>query len=199
MLLLFESNAQLHQRILRGGRVWLSSGAHCEQQINWKSYPSQADANVFRRYGDPCSLVLVESKLECSSARTDNGSYTYTWTIHIHRPSIGHIRLYNALKHGPDKKIRGTGPHSGRKCATQCTASPFVSTNPRHLVECPILLIFYHVLASTFHHYDRSMHVYGLISTYTKLRDLIATILWSVKSPDARVALAVAALKLRYK
>ena len=47
------------------------------------------------------------------------------------------------------------------KCATQCTASPLVSTNPLRLVEGPIHLIFYHVRASTFHHYDRSMYVYG--------------------------------------
>ena len=48
------------------------------------------------------------------------------------------------------------------KCAAQCTVSPLVSTNPRRLVEGPILLIFYQVRASTFHHYDRSMYVYGL-------------------------------------
>ena len=34
---------------------------------------------------------------------------------HTHRPSIGHIHLYNALKHGPDKKIRGIGPYY-RQC-----------------------------------------------------------------------------------
>ena len=91
--------------------------------------------------------------------------YTYTYN----RPSIGHIGPHNALKHGPDKKIRGTG-----SCYRQCgrvrasvrsnarTASPLVSTNPRRLVQGPIPLIFYQVRASTFHHYDRSMYVYGL-------------------------------------
>ena len=51
---------------------------------------------------------------------------------------------------------------SAKKNAMQCTASPLVSTNPRSLVEGPIPLIFYTVRASTFHHYDRSMYVYGL-------------------------------------
>ena len=48
------------------------------------------------------------------------------------------------------------------RCAPQRPASPLVSTNPRRLVQGPIPLIFYHVRASTFHHYDRSMYVNGL-------------------------------------
>ena len=49
------------------------------------------------------------------------------------------------------------------KCATQRTASPLsVFTNPRRLLQGPIPLLLYHVRASTFHHYDRSMYVYGL-------------------------------------
>ena len=55
---------------------------------------------------------------------------------------------------------------SAGKCVTQRTASPLVSTNSRHLVEGPIALIFYHVRTSTFHHYDRSMYVYGLSHSY---------------------------------
>ena len=54
---------------------------------------------------------------------------------------------------------------SAGKCVTQCTAppqSPLVSTNPGRLIDGPIPLIFYHVRASTFHHCDRSMYVYGL-------------------------------------
>ena len=65
-------------------------------------------------------------------------------TIPRHRPSIGHIHLYNALKHRPDKKIRETGPYY-RQCGrdAQRTASTLVSTNPRRLVESPISLIFF--------------------------------------------------------
>ena len=51
---------------------------------------------------------------------------------------------------------------NARKCATQCTASLLVSTNPRRLIEGPIPLIFYHVRASTLHHSDWSMYVNGL-------------------------------------
>ena len=50
---------------------------------------------------------------------------------------------------------------NARKSATLCTASPLVSTKPRCPVQGPIPHIFYHVCASTFHHYDWSMYVYG--------------------------------------
>ena len=49
---------------------------------------------------------------------------------------------------------------------------PLVSANPHRLVAGPILLIFYHVLASTFHHYDWSMYVYGLNTRRVSLHNM---------------------------